>query len=193
MDRLPHRKNIRLENHDYSQEGHYFITICTKDRKNMFWPVGATFGLPSPQGQDDEHDNVGATFGSFSPKGEDDGHNNVGATLGRPLSKIGDIVDSEINNINKIYDSVEINKYVIMPNHIHMIIILGSDSGRSKTAPTISRIIQQFKGSISKKVGFSIWQKSFHDHIIRNEHEYQEIWQYIETNPLKWAEDEYYI
>lgn len=110
-----------------------------------------------------------------------------------PLSKIGKIVDLEINNINSIYKNVEIDKYVIMPNHIHMIIILCAEDGRSKTAPTISRIIQQFKGSISKKVGFPLWQKSFYDRVIRNQQEYKKICEYIETNPLKWEEDKYYM
>ena len=65
-------------------------------------------------------------------------------------------------------------------------------SWRSKTAPTISRIIQQFKGSITRQVGFPIWQKLFYDHIIRNQKEYQKVWEYIDTNPLKWEEDEYF-
>ena len=78
-----------------------------------------------------------------------------------------------------------------MPNHIHVIIVLHAEDERSKTAPTVSRIIQQFKGSISKQVGFSTWQKSFYDHIIRNEIEYKKIYEYIETNPLKWEEDKY--
>jgi hypothetical protein len=53
--------------------------------------------------------------------------------------------------------------------------------------------MQQFKGSISKLVGFPIWQKLFHDHIIRNEKEYKNIWEYIDTNQLKWQEDCYYM
>ncbi len=53
--------------------------------------------------------------------------------------------------------------------------------------------MQQFKGSITKQVGCSIWQKSFYDHIIRNEIEYKEIWQYIDTNPIKWQDDEYFV
>jgi len=85
------------------------------------------------------------------------------------------------------------DKYVIMPNHMHMIIVLHPGNGPAKLAPTISRIIQQFKGSISKQVGFSIWQKSFYDHIIRNDQEYEKIYDYIETNPLKWEEDKYYL
>jgi REP element-mobilizing transposase RayT len=116
----------------------------------------------------------------------------VGARIVRPqLSDIGVIIESAIVNIPKIYPSVKIDKYVIMPNHIHMIIVQGS-LGRAMRAPTISRIINQMKGYVTKQVGYSMWQKLFHDHIIRNEAEYQRIWKYIDENPMRWAEDEYY-
>ena len=59
--------------------------------------------------------------------------------------------------------------------------------------PTISTVINQMKGYVTKQIGFSLWQKLFHDHIIRNEQEYEKIYEYIETNPLKWGDDEYYI
>ena len=110
------------------------------------------------------------------------------------LSAIGNIVYDEINKIDTLYHNIKIAKYVVMPNHIHMIIFIDDshENGRPEVAPTISRIIQQFKGSISKQVGFSIWQKLFHDHIIRNEQEYRKIWEYIDTNPLKWHEDKYF-
>lgn len=76
-----------------------------------------------------------------------------------------------------------------MPDHIHMIIfIMPNENGRTQFAPTLSRIIKQFKGSITKQIGFSIWQKSFNDHIIRNEKSYLEIWKYIDGNPLKFSE-----
>jgi len=64
-----------------------------------------------------------------------------------------------------------------------MIINVNDDSGRTQFAPTISRIIKQFKGSITKKIGYSVWQKSFHDRIIRNEKEYWQITEYINNNP----------
>ncbi|MEG1193928.1 MAG: hypothetical protein RSG50_12015 [Clostridia bacterium] len=63
------------------------------------------------------------------------------------------------------------------------------ENGRTQFAPTLSRIIKQFKGSITKQIGFSIWQKSFNDRMIRNEQGYREVWQYIDTNPLKWEKD----
>ena len=116
----------------------------------------------------------------------------VGAAFGRPpLSKVGVLIDAAINKVEDVYDSVKIDHYVIMPNHVHIIIAIDS-SGRPKAAPTISRILNQFKGSITKQLGYSIWQKLFHDHIIRDEAEYKRIWQYIDENPARWAEDCYY-
>ena len=123
---------------------------------------------------------------------------NVGANCVRPdklppLSDIGKTVDDEIQKLNTIYKNVVVDKYCIMPEHIHAIIIILSDeSGRTQFAPTLSRIIKQFKGSITKQLGFPIWQKSFNDRIIRNKKGYQEAWQCIDDNPHKWTEDKYY-
>ena len=58
--------------------------------------------------------------------------------------------------------------------------------------PTISQVIQQMKGFVSKNVGKSIWQPRFYDHVIRGEQDYKEICEYIENNPKKWEEDEFY-
>ena len=152
---FPQRKRIRITKYDYAQNGAYFVTICSCERKMMFGVVGATSGRPQ-------------------------------------LSDIGVIIDNEIQRISGIYDNVMIDKYVVMPNHIHMIILLQAN-GRPKAAPTISRIVAQFKGAITKKVGHQVWQKSFHEHIIRSEQDYLETWDYIDTNPAKWQEDKYYL
>ena len=86
------------------------------------------------------------------------------------------------------YKGVEIIEGHLMPDHIHMILIIDSDeNGRTQFAPTVSRVMKQFKGSITKQIGRPIWQKSFYDHGIRNQQDYNEIWQYIENNPLKYA------
>jgi REP element-mobilizing transposase RayT len=103
------------------------------------------------------------------------------------LSNLGKIVDSEIKKLNFVYDAVNVDKYCIMPNHIHFIISIKADkNGRTQFAPTISRVVKQFKGSITKQIGKPIWQKSFYEHTIRNQTDYNEIWEYIESNPLKW-------
>lgn len=110
-----------------------------------------------------------------------------------PLSNTGVIIDNEIQKLSTVYENVKVDKYCIMPNHIHIILfILSDENGRTQFAPTLSRIIKQFKGSVTKQLGFSIWQKSFYDKIIRSDKSYLEVWQYIDENPFKWAEDEYY-
>ncbi|MDR1117489.1 MAG: hypothetical protein LBL09_04505 [Oscillospiraceae bacterium] len=118
----------------------------------------------------------------------------VGARIARP-SEIGRKVEIAMQKISEKYENIMLDKYVIMPNHIHMILVLQqTDSGgRAMRAPTISTVVNQFKGYITKQTGFSIWQKLFHDHIIRNEEEYRRIWQYIDENPTKWQDDFYFI
>lgn len=117
----------------------------------------------------------------------------VGTATGRPLlSENGRITQAAIKNIDAIYPAVRVDKFVIMPNHVHLIIVLSGDGGRPMAAPTISRVINQFKGYVSKQMGFPIWQRSYYEHIIRNEQDYLSVWEYIDANPAKWAEDEYY-
>lgn len=97
-----------------------------------------------------------------------------------------------------------------MPNHVHILMEIVADGGRAMLAPTLSgaasqcggdvrnatstlsNIVRQYKGYVTKKIGFSPWQKSFHDHIVRNRDEYLKIFEYIKTNPLKWNIDKYY-
>ena len=120
----------------------------------------------------------------------------VGATIGRPpaviLTKYGRYAEEAILNIENVYPSVHVDNYVIMPNHIHLLLFLYCDDGRAMLAPTVSRVIQQLKGSITKRIGFPIWQKLFYDHVIRTERDYRDIYLYIDNNPAHWAEDEYY-
>lgn len=109
------------------------------------------------------------------------------------LSEYGLAVEQAIQGIAQHYSNAAVEKYIIMPNHIHLIIMLREADVRTMTAPTISRIIKHMKEFVTKKTGRSFWQKTFHDHIIRNEREYQEIWEYIHTNPMKWKEDCFFI
>jgi REP element-mobilizing transposase RayT len=104
------------------------------------------------------------------------------------LSNIGIVVDKEIKKLNTVYTTVHVDKYCIMPDHIHMVLTIDADaSGRTQFAPTISRVIKQFKGAITKQIGKPIWQRSFYDHGIRNQQDYNNIWKYIENNPLKYT------
>ena len=108
------------------------------------------------------------------------------------LSHIGKIIDEYINNYHKHYHNVNIDKYIIMPNHIHLLITISVGQPWS-TAPTLSTIISTFKTLITKELGFSIWQRNYYEHIIRNEKEYYLIYEYIENNPLNWEKDSNYF
>ncbi len=172
MQGLKKRKEIRLKNYDYSSPGAYFVTICTENRKKVFW-----------NGDIDPN--------TFT-------WHNVGANCVRPqnlpLSNIGKIVLEELKRWDKTYDVVSLCSYIIMPNHLHIMVVISADElGRPQVAPTLDRMVKQFKGAVTKKVGTPIWQKSFIEHIIRNTKDYQTKSNYIYENPLKWINDELYV
>lgn len=103
------RKTLRLQNYDYASTGCYFITICTKDRKNLFWRSrrGNPCGCPSD------------------------------------YSELGKIAAQTISVIEQKY-AVTVNKYVIMPNHIHMLIEFHQRAGASP-APTLPQVVGAYK------------------------------------------------
>ena len=103
------------------------------------------------------------------------------------LNKIGKIAYKNIEKIKEIYKTINIDKYVIMPNHIHLILVIDKETNLS-----ISNIIKKYKEWLTKQIGESIWQKSYYDHIIRNEKDYLRIWKYVDENVLKWSFDKYY-
>lgn len=157
------RKYIRLANYDYSSNGLYFITICAKKRIHYFSVGEAALGLPNVR-----------------------------------LKEIGKIVNNNILKINEIYKYVSVEKYVIMPDHVHMILFVSDydtdNNGRPGAAsPTksVNLIINGLKTISTKQIGFSVWQRSFHDHIIRSEKEFLEICGYIDNNPTNWVNDIY--
>lgn len=119
---------------------------------------------------------------------------NVGATIGRPedvrLSALGAIVKRTIEHISVCYPAICVDVYTIMPNHVHLLLQIKTDEdGRAMPAPTISTVVQQMKGSVTKQAGKTVWQKGYYDHVVRGEKDYEEIWAYIEGNPMKWEED----
>ena len=118
--------------------------------------------------------------------------NSVGADIIRPknlpLSQAGRIAEQAIRQIPNHYPTISVDKYCIMPDHIHLLLRIESDAdGRIISAPTISTVVGSMKRWVSKQIGRSIWQKSFYDHGIRNQQDYDEIWEYIENNPLKYV------
>ena len=106
------------------------------------------------------------------------------------LTIIGKEIEKSIQYINDNYAGVKIEKYVVMPNHIHLIVILNNSGGDG--TPPLQNVIGQLKSYTSNKFGDILWQRSFHDHIIRDENDYQKIWQYIDTNIIKWKNDCFY-
>ena len=110
------------------------------------------------------------------------------------LSDLGKIAEEAIQKISEKYPDVTVDRYVIMPNHIHMILFLQTpESGRMISAPTIPTVVGQMKRYVSKAIGKPLWQKSFFDHVIRNVEDYENHAKYISHNPEKWIDDELYI
>ena len=74
-----------------------------------------------------------------------------------------------------------------MPNHIHMLLLIDYKNGI-----TVSKIIKHYKANTSREITYQIWQKSFYEHIVRNEKEYLKIKEYIRNNIINWKEDKYF-
>ena len=115
------------------------------------------------------------------------------------LTLIGKEIVRAIDFIGNQYSDVFIDKYIIMPNHIHLVIILQGSQLGGHGNPPLHKIVGQLKSYTNKKYNdinktknLLLWQRSYYGHIIRNEKEYREIWSYIDINPLKWEEDKYY-
>jgi REP element-mobilizing transposase RayT len=117
------------------------------------------------------------------------------------LNEYGIIAENELLKIPFRYDNcVQIPKHIVMPNHIHMIVAIPTTE-RINPFPTkadIPNIVGKYKAGVTRIVGnafmrYAIWQPRFQDHIIRNEEAYRNIWRYIDNNPAKWAEDDYFV
>ncbi len=175
---LPVRKLNRAGNCDYSQPGAYFITLCTHNRQPLFSAI-------------------------------------VGDDARIVLKPYGKIALSYLQEIPNKYQNLSVDKYVIMPDHIHLLLQIHSvgeafrlprdgepvpytnfcacSYGTGNPFPTIGNVIGWYKYRVSKHInslrdtpGQSVFQRSYYDHIIRNQTDYNEIWEYIENNPLKW-------
>jgi len=159
------RKPTRLKGFDYNTNGAYFITVCTEDRRQILSRVVP----PSSVGE-----------GLAPPKIE--------------LYPCGKIAEAQLLLLEKRYHTVSIDKFVIMPDHIHMILILQNDAGGASPSPTVSDIICSFKSITSRickaKYGIEhIFQRSFYDHIIRDKDDYETRVNYISENPQRWYYD----
>lgn len=110
------------------------------------------------------------------------------------LSDAGQIANNRISLIHDSYDNVTINDYIVMPNHVHMILFL-ADSHDKK--PSLSNIVGGYKSGVSRvirqQLNFTstLWQPRFHDHIIRNERDLNRIREYVQQNPARWQADRF--
>ena len=119
------------------------------------------------------------------------------------LTEYGKIVDEYIKFAQTRFN-ISINHYVIMPNHVHLIIEITPDSVRAihesplQPRSVVSQVIGFIKANSSKEIHnihpkLDVWQRGFYDHIIRDKCDYEEISKYIHENPLKWQFDELYL
>ena len=160
---IKNRKATRLKEYDYSSNGVYFITICSKCKKPVLSKIVGDGVLDVPK---------------------------------IVLSEHGKVISKYLEQIGNHYDYLNIDKYVVMPNHIHILLSVsncGTSRTPSPTNNTISAFVSTFKRFVNKEIGENIFQRSFHDHIIRNEQDYIEHYTYIGNNPAKWEFDELYI
>ena len=133
-----------------------------------------------------------------------DRHKMLGRIVGRDapgapcyveLSEYGQVIYKEIEDTPLYYENITVEKFVVMPNHIHMIVLINGNGGAPRASRPTSAWIPKMIGIIKRKTnkanGFNMWQTSYHDHIIRDEEEYLRIWKYIDENPIRWNEDEF--
>lgn len=160
---LPNRKRTRLEGYDYSTPGAYFLTICAAEKKTVFGTVVGGGDLDAPYAC---------------------------------LLEAGMVVRKYIELADHI-PGIRVDKYVVMPNHIHIILLVEeTDDGTSRSpSPTnakVPRFVGAMKRFCNKEMGTNLFQRSYYDHIIRDERDYRKIWNYIDTNPARWQEDCFY-
>ncbi len=164
-----HRRSIRLKNHDYASPGGYFITICTHDREHIF-------------GQIRNREMV--------------------------LNEFGSIATHCWNALLKHFSHIRLDASVVMPNHFHGILWINQyPEGHHRTdrkfgdaiAGSISTIIGSFKSATSrslnklqKNTGAAVWERNYHEHIIRNQEAQIDIQKYILNNPKNWESDRFH-
>ena len=165
--KIHHRESMRLKDYDYAQDGYYFVTICAENKIEYFGKI-------------------------------------IDGKI--VLNEIGKIVNQCWLEIPKHFPDVLLDEHIIMPNHIHGVIaiennncVVGNENFRSlrgwhgAKSRSLSSIIRGFKIGVTKwccqnNYDF-VWQKSFYDHVIRNEKSLDKIRKYIVENPLKWELD----
>ena len=117
------------------------------------------------------------------------------------LTKCGTLVQNALIYISEHTQSMVFHNWVIMPNHVHILVSVTKDGMAAKDAsgssrPTeaiIPRFVSSLKRYTNKQSGIDLWQTSYYDHIIRDDEDFARRWHYIDKNPYAWLEDDYYI
>lgn len=170
---LPRRKHPRLKEYDYSQAGAYFVTTNVFENRCLLSRVRVGRGLAPAEVQ---------------------------------LTPTGEIVRQQILDIPKRYPFVSVEKYAIMPNHVHLLLLFQNEAAgasprpTAELRPTLMQVIGTFKSlsarlcnQARKTPGEKLWQDSFYESVLRSDKACQDAWTYIDTNPAKWADDEYFV
>ncbi len=165
---LPKRKHPRLDSYDYSSAGLYFITICAQNKKCIFSRIVGRGLAPA------ENTELKIEYKTY-----------------------GKIAEKQLLLLENRYPSLKIYAYVIMPNHIHMIINPAQRTAGASPRPTIMDIICAYKSLTTRECKRlrptdRIFQTSFFEHIIRNKEEYEKTLKYIRDNPAHWVYDTLY-
>ena len=184
--KIHHRRSIRLQNYDYSQEGSYFITICTKNRESLFGEISDGKMQLNIAGQiaNDEWLKTPQVRPSIS----------LGAFV---------VMPNHVHGIINIFAKGTLlhgrGTMHRAPTKVYMEIPTVEQFGKP-TSNTIPTIIRGYKSAVTSKInelqgtwGQSIWQRNYHEHVIRNEESYKHISEYIINNTRKWKDDCYYV
>jgi REP element-mobilizing transposase RayT len=153
-----HRRSVRIPGYDYAQPGWYFVTVCTQPREPLF------------------------------------------GTLARGrmrLSPAGEVVLDSWLRIDVLHEGVELDELFIMPDHLHGILVLTAEAAVSSVgragAGSLGMMIGQFKTYTTRQInvlrgtpGAPVWQRSFYEHVIRNDRDLERIREYIANN--RWQE-----
>lgn len=188
MNGLAERRNHRLKNFDYGSYNYYYVTICTKNKECLLSEI---------------------TVGSDAPVAPEDNRIISWEDAVSCPTEIGQKVIECWNNIQNLNDKVEVNKFVLMPNHIHGIIIIrNTDSielfekkydfqiAERRGRRSLQGLIKDFKSVTTRhykktcNASQSLWQESFFDTVITSQEQYENICRYIDCNPLNWVLDE---
>jgi REP element-mobilizing transposase RayT len=181
-----HRRSIRLRGYDYSREGLYFITICTQNRECLFGEIGNGEMMLNEYGEIVKTE----WLKSVEIRAEIEIH--AYCIMPNHFHAIAEIV--AVGGTDVGANAIRPNDNGIRPNIEICPNINGGVCHTPLRSPsrTVGALVRGFKSSVTKQIGFSIWQRNYYEHIIRNEKSYFTISEYIINNPAKWETDKLY-